>query len=176
MRRPRRRFAPGPSSYQKGVSALSPRKAAATTSRGRGGRDLTRGGPATRKLQVYPDCDTSGDLSASPILLGLPLNRRPARVLTLDPMRRVTGTIAGVLPLRHDAFKAKLAGVIKDKWVIFVRRCSFRRMPTARAQDRQCLLAYIQRVVPQIIAVEFDQVERPHEDALVAGSARISPT
>jgi uncharacterized caspase-like protein len=48
-----------------------------------------------------------------------PLDRRRVRVLRLDPMRRPSQTIARVAPLRHDAFEAKLTGVMEyDRAVV----------------------------------------------------------
>jgi hypothetical protein len=38
-------------------------------------------------------------------------------------------------------------------------------VPCASQQSRQRCLAPFERLAPQIVAVEFEDVERPHEDA-----------
>jgi hypothetical protein len=43
-----------------------------------------------------------------------PPHGRASGVLAFDPMRRAARTIPRVLPLRHDAFQAELAGVMED--------------------------------------------------------------
>src|SRR5262245_46557260 len=42
------------------------------------------------------------------------LHRRSRRVLHLEPVGGATGTVGRVLPLRHDAFEAHLAGMSED--------------------------------------------------------------
>jgi hypothetical protein len=44
------------------------------------------------------------------------------RVLALDPMPRAPGTIRRVASLGHDAFQAKLAGMLEDKQAIFLNQ------------------------------------------------------
>jgi hypothetical protein len=51
---------------------------------------------------------------APAILFRLSLHRRRIRILHLEPVGRAAGTVDGILALRDDAFKAKLAGVGKD--------------------------------------------------------------
>src|SRR5208337_3789690 len=76
----------------------------ACTRAGRGSRE-TGHGPWSRartsRLCGWP---------SAPLLLDLPLYRWRVQVLALDPVRRATGTIAGIAALRNKALKAKLAG------------------------------------------------------------------
>ena len=64
--------------------------------------------------------------------LSIPLHRR-LRVLHLKPIRRAAGAIGLVLPLRHDAFQAKLASVAKTISPSSHSICSLKRMPGPRA-------------------------------------------
>jgi hypothetical protein len=89
------------------------------------------------------------------------------RVLALDPIWRAAGSISRILPLRDDALEAKLASVIED-----IRAVCFQVLIQPQAQRRSWEhagehgLPHVQRVTPQIIAVEFDQVKGIEENAI----------
>jgi hypothetical protein len=55
----------------------------------------------------------AGTLSAIPVLLEQPQYGRVVRVLCLEPMARSAGLVPRAAALRHDAFEAELAGVLK---------------------------------------------------------------
>jgi hypothetical protein len=57
---------------------------------------------------------TSEKKATPPTLFGLALHCWSGRVLDLEPMPRMAREIAGPWPLRHDAFTAELAGVLKE--------------------------------------------------------------
>src|SRR5262249_38907011 len=59
-------------------------------------------------------CRALSPFPFSPILLFFPLHRRCIRVLHFKPVGGAAGTIGRVLPLRDDAFEAKLAGMRED--------------------------------------------------------------
>src|ERR1700730_15140226 len=105
---------------------------------------------------------------SAPLLLRHSPHRRSIRVLALDPIWRTTGSISRVLPLRDDAFEAKLACVMED-----IRAVCLQMLIQSQAQRRsrekaaECCLANDERIVAQIIAVEFDQVEGVEENAII---------
>ena len=74
-----------------------------------------------------------------------------------------------VLALRHDPLKPHLAGVRKHEWAILVVEVLVEAQPRCRTpeQARERRLAHCERVAPQIVAVEFDQVEGIEEHARV---------
>src|ERR1700730_14345668 len=74
-----------------------------------------------------------------------------------------------VLALRHDPLKPHLAGVRKHERAILVVEVLVEAQPRCRTpeQARERRLAHCERVAPQIVAVEFDQVEGIEEHARV---------
>jgi hypothetical protein len=64
-----------------------------------------------------------------------------------------------------------LQGVVEHERAVFLhvliqpqsRRCS-------RKQRGKRSLAHLERIEPKVIAVEFDEIERPHENGLVMSS------
>src|SRR4029453_10082657 len=60
----------------------------------------------------------AGLMSPAPIFLGFSLDRRRVRIFALDPVWRAAGTVTRVLALRHDAFKAELAGMLEDSGAV----------------------------------------------------------
>src|SRR5215813_104742 len=52
--------------------------------------------------------------TTAPFFLLFALHRRCIRVLHFEPIRRAAGTVGRVLPLRDNAFEAKLAGMGED--------------------------------------------------------------
>src|SRR6516162_6278601 len=112
-------------------------------------------------------------MSSTPILFRLSLHRRHRRVLHLEPVRRATRPIARAEPLRHDSFEAHLAGVaeyalaIMDK--VFVQTQP-RKAPTQQPRERR--LARLQRLAPQVLAIQLKEVEGVKEDML---ARRLAP-
>ena len=74
-----------------------------------------------------------------------------------------------VLALRHDPLKPHLAGVRKHERAILVVEVLVEAQPGCRTleQARERRLAHCERVAPQIVAVEFDQVEGVEKHARV---------
>src|SRR6516165_3339067 len=106
---------------------------------------------------------------SAPVFFGQSLHRRSIRVLALDPIRRATGSISRVLPLRHDAFEPELACVCKHERPILLVKMFVE--PQARycspEQARKRRLAHGKRVAPEIVAVQLDQVEGVEEHTRV---------
>jgi hypothetical protein len=90
-------------------------------------------------------------------------------VLALDPVRRAAGPVARVLALRHDTLKTQLAGVREHQRAVRVVEVLVEAQARRRApqQARQSGLAHRERVAPQILAVQLDQVEGIEEYARV---------
>src|SRR5262249_43421667 len=77
-------------------------------------------------------------------------------------------TVGGVLALRHDTFKPHLAGmrehsraVAFDMLIEAQAKASFGQHTSERS------LADLQRITPKVVAIEFDEVERVEEYALI---------
>src|SRR5262249_11681213 len=74
-----------------------------------------------------------------------------------------------VLALRHDAFEPHLAGVAEDG-----RAVAFHVLVEAQAKasfgqhTSKRGLAHLQRIAPQVIAIQLDEIEGVEEDALVS--------
>jgi hypothetical protein len=108
-----------------------------------------------------------------PLFLGLALHRRRFRVLELEPVLRTTGAVARPEPLRHDAFEAHLAGVPEYALAIVgevLVQTQPRKAPTQQARERR--LACLQRLAPQVLAIELEEVEGVEEDML---ARRLAP-
>src|SRR5215831_6472295 len=107
--------------------------------------------------------------SAPPILFRLPLHSRRICVLRFEPIGRTAGTVDGILALRHDAFEAKLAGVGEDG-----RAVAFHMLVKAQAKasfgqhTSKRGLADLKWITPQVVAVQFNEVEGVEEYALVS--------
>jgi len=91
-----------------------------------------------------------------------------ARVLALEPVRRAAGAIVRTLALRHDAFEP--AGMGGDGWAVAFHvlveaqaKASFGQRTSKRG------LADLKRIAPQVVAVQFDQVEGVQERAVIMG-------
>jgi len=119
---------------------------------------------------VPPDRTPSGGIGvtippcfSSPIFLGFALHRRSRRVLHLEPIRRAAGAIYRVLALRHDAFKSHAGVGEHGRAVAFhvlveaQAKASFGQHTSKRG------LAHFQRITPQVVAVQLDQVESVEE-------------
>src|SRR5262245_18084429 len=76
-----------------------------------------------------------------------------------------TGPVARAQPLRDDAFEDHLAGVAEYALAIvgkvFVQAQS-REAPTQQARERR--IARLQRLAPQVLAIEFQEIEGVEED------------
>src|SRR5262249_27419945 len=136
--------------------------------------------PAQRSQQLHQEvcCAHSADSkknsenhlfkhgSSPPILLGFAFHCRCVRVLHFEPIGRTAGTVGRILALRDNAFEAKLAGMGEDG-----RAVAFDMLvePDAGAglghDRREPGLADFKRIVPQIVAVQLDEVEGVEEYA-----------
>src|SRR5262245_41105025 len=106
--------------------------------------------------------------SFSPILFGFPLHRRCRQVLHLEPIRRAPRAIHRILPLRHDAFEAYLAGVGEDGRAVALDMLVEPDASAGLGHDRcEFGLSDFQWITPQIVAVQLDEVEGIEEYALV---------
>src|SRR5262249_3932209 len=102
-----------------------------------------------------------------PILVRLALHRRRIRVLELEPVLRPAGAVARAEPLRHDALEAHLAGVPEYALAIVgevLVQTQPRKAPTQQARERR--LARLQRLGPQVLAIQLKEVEGVKEDML----------
>jgi len=104
----------------------------------------------------------------TPILLGFSLHSRRLRVLHFEPIRRAAGTAGRVLALRDDTFEAHLAGVGEDGRAVAFHvlieaqaKASFGQRTSKRG------LAHFQGIAPQVVAVQFDQIEGVQERAVI---------
>jgi hypothetical protein len=105
----------------------------------------------------------------APILLRFPLHGWCIGVLHLEPIEGAAGTVGGILPLRDDAFDAKLAGVGEDGRAIafhlFVEPYAGARLGHDRCEPG---LADLKRIASEIVAIQFDHIECVEEYALVS--------
>src|SRR5215831_15360976 len=111
--------------------------------------------------------------SPAPILLRLALHRRRIRVLEFQPILRPIGAVARPEPLRHDAFESHLAGVPEYALAVVgevLVQTQPRKAPTQEARERR--LARLQRFAPQVLAIQFEEVEGVKEDML---ARRLAP-
>ena len=89
-------------------------------------------------------------------------------ILALDPVPRAAGVVGRAKTLRYDAFEPELACVAKHDLARFVNVLveHWARLGPLYELGEYCLAA-LDRLVPQVIAVKFDQVEGVKEDAPV---------
>jgi hypothetical protein len=97
-------------------------------------------------------------------------------VFDLDPIRRSAGAVRTITALGHQAFEPELAGLPEQvradlPALELGNENSFR---TPRQQPRQVGLAQVQRLLPQIIALERQDVEGI-ELHVVVMSTRMQP-
>ena len=85
------------------------------------------------------------------------------------------GTIARISPLRHDAFQPELAGVLEYKRAVCLFHVLIEPQAGSGAREHagQRCPAHLERLPPQIIAVEFDQLERIEKHVCVMVPYRI---
>src|SRR5215471_8880718 len=101
----------------------------------------------------------------APIFLCLALHRWRFRVLELQPILRSAGAVARAEPLRDDAFEAHLTGVPEYALAIVgevLVQAQARKAPTQQARERR--LARLQRLAPQVLAIQLKEVESVKED------------
>jgi hypothetical protein len=102
----------------------------------------------------------------APILLRLPSHRRGLRILHLEPVGRAPRPVGRILSLGDDAFEAHLAGVAEYHLAVIVLDVLVEpQAGRGLGQHRgECRLANLQRVPPQVVTVQLDQVEGVAED------------
>jgi len=87
---------------------------------------------------------------------------------SFEPIGRAAGTVGRVLPLRHDAFKPHLAGMGEDGRAIAFRVFVEPDAGAGLGHDRGGRgLADLKRITPQVVAVQFDEVEGVEERAVI---------
>src|SRR5215831_18423881 len=107
--------------------------------------------------------------SFAPVLFLFALHRRSRGVLHFEPIRRAPRAIHRVLTLRHDTFESHLAGVGEDG-----RAVAFHVLVEAQAKASfgqhtpKRGLAHFQRITPQVVAVQLNEVEGVEEYVLVS--------
>src|SRR5262249_41483796 len=110
--------------------------------------------------------------SFAPVLLLFALHGRCIRVLHFKPIRRAAGTVSGILALRDNAFKAELASVSEDgRAVAFHVFVELYPGAGLGHDSGERGLATLERIAPQIVAVQFDQVEGVQERAVIMAAA-----
>src|SRR6516164_10943719 len=106
--------------------------------------------------------------SFAPILLGFALHGRCIQVLHFEPIGRAAGTVGRVLALRHDTFKPHLAGMGEDGRAVALNMLVEPDARVSLGHDRcQRGLADLKRIAPQVVAVQFDEVEGIEERAVI---------
>src|SRR5258708_6226852 len=99
-------------------------------------------------------------LDSAPLFLRLALDRWCRRVLELQPVLRPAGAVARAEALRDDAFETHPAGVAEYTLAIVgevLVQTQPRRAPTQQARERR--LARLQRLAPQVLAIQLEEVE-----------------
>ena len=104
----------------------------------------------------------------APILLGLSLYGRRGRVLDLEPVVDPTGAIGRAEALRHDAFATERAGVLENGRAVALVML-IERDPVAGVSEQigEHGLAVLDRLPPEVLAVEFSQVESTEYGGLI---------
>jgi hypothetical protein len=107
--------------------------------------------------------------SPSPILFRFTFHGRRIRVLHFEPIRRAAGTVRRLLPLRDNAFEAKFAGVTKYSLAVALYvLVEPDARPSLGQHHLQRGLAALKWIMPQVVAVQLDQIKRVEEDTLVS--------
>src|SRR5262249_59541749 len=102
-----------------------------------------------------------------------PVSPLALRVLELQPFLRPAGAVAGGEPLRHDALEAHLAGVPEHALAVVGEVLVEAQAGQTSAQDAgKRRLARLDRLAPQVCAVQLQQVEGVEEDML---ARRLTP-
>jgi hypothetical protein len=102
---------------------------------------------------------------SAPILLGLTPDRRRFRVLHLEPVGRSARAVARAEPLRDDALEPHLAGVAEhDVAVVMLKMLvELQARPDLAQHGGERRLAHLERLTPQVSAVQLEQVEGEEE-------------
>ena len=83
-------------------------------------------------------------------------------------MWRTPRAVAGILPLGDDAFQTKLACMTKYERPVFLDVfVQLDARPSTRDQAGERSLAHLQRIAPEVLPVQLDQVERIEEHGMV---------
>ena len=105
-------------------------------------------------------------------LLSLALSWRSGGVLDLELMVNATGTVGRSKSLRHDTFAAKRAGMLEyDRGVAVAVLVEGDAFGGTAQQFRQSPLTFLDRQPPQILAVEFEQIEGTEGHGMVVSPA-----
>jgi hypothetical protein len=119
---------------------------------------------------VSTKCLRSSSVTALfPILLFFPLYGRCIEVLRFEPIGRTPGTVDRILALRDNAFKTKLAGMAENSLTIALDMLIEPDAGAGLGHDRcERGLAALKRIMPQVVAVQFGEIEGVEEYALVS--------
>src|SRR5262249_31597605 len=119
---------------------------------------------------VSTNCLRSSSVTAlSPAFLGFALHRRSRRVFHFEPIGGAPGTLGGILALRDDALEAQLAGMGEDGRAVALDMLIEPDAWAGLGHDRcERGFADLKRIAPQVVAVQFNEVEGVEEDALVS--------
>jgi hypothetical protein len=103
---------------------------------------------------------TSRIVASVPLLFGFAPYRGRRRVLDLQPAISAARAIRRAEALRHDALAAEHAGVLVDDRAVGIVMLIVGDACMRVAQELgQLAFALLDRHVPQVLAVEFEQVE-----------------
>src|SRR5262249_14244980 len=113
-------------------------------------------------------CPALSPFFFAPILFRLALHCQGIRVLHFEPIGRAAGTVGGILPLRDNAFEAHLAVVGEDGRAVALDMFVEPYPGAGLGHDRcERSLADLKRIAPQVIAVQFNEVEGVQERAII---------
>src|SRR5262245_5462047 len=111
----------------------------------------------------------ASDGSPPPVLFRFSPHRRCVSVLHFEPIGGAPRTVGRVLPLRDDTFKPHLAGMGEEGRAVAFNMFIEPDVRAGLGHDRcECGLADLKRIAPQVVAVQFDQVEGVQEYAVVS--------
>ena len=97
-------------------------------------------------------------------------SRFTAGALHLEPIRRASRAIHRVLALRHNTVESHLAGVGEDGRAVALDVFVEPDAGAGLGRDRcERGLAHFQRIAPQVVAIQLDQVEGI-EEGVASGS------
>jgi hypothetical protein len=112
---------------------------------------------------------SAANRSSASVLFCLSLHGRRIRVLHFEPLGRAARTIGGILALRDNAFEAKLAGMGEHGWAVALDMLIEPDAGAGLGHDRcERGFADFKWIAPEIVAVQFDQVEGVEEYAPVS--------
>src|SRR5262249_48553410 len=104
----------------------------------------------------------------APIFFGLTLDRRRRRILDLEPVIDPSRAVRRAEPLRDNAFATKRAGMLVDAGAVadeVLIECD--AVTLSRQQIGQGTLAFLERCMTQVFAVQLNQIESAEHGGMV---------